>query len=218
MIIASKPQLFVDGLDRQTLEVLHKLSQAQFVQSYYMAGGTALTLYLQHRISYDLDFFSPQATPPNTIKSQLDNLGELTIFQNDLDTFYGSLESIKLSFFTYQYPLLKKPSDFHGVCIASLEDIACMKLEAIASRGVKRDFIDLYCIAEKIELSIMLELFEQKFANHAVSPVHVLKSLVYFADAESDPMPNMLIDLDWDEVKRFFERSVKEISSRRLLE
>jgi hypothetical protein len=42
--------------------------------------------------------------------------------------------------------------------------------------------------------------------------VHILKALVFFADAEKEPMPDMLIPLSWEAVKSYFLHEVLKIS------
>jgi hypothetical protein len=79
-----------------------------------------------------------------------------------------------------------------------------MKLSAIASRGTKRDFVDLYVLAQQYGLDQLLIWFQKKYVQTNYSMVHVLKSLAYFEEAEQDPMPDMLVPLSWDEVKQFF--------------
>ena len=86
-----------------------------------------------------------------------------------------------------------------------------MKISAIASRGTKRDFVDLYIMAISEGLDTLLGHFQKKFAQTNYNLVHVLKSLVYFADAEKDPMPDMLVPLSWDDVKQFFLTQVLRI-------
>ena len=90
--------------------------------------------------------------------------------------------------------------------IAHPSDIGCMKLDALASRGLKRDFFDLYTIFHKTNLSVsdLLMLFEKKFSQVHYNIMHIKKSLIYFADAEDDPMPDMLEPVAWDAVKNFF--------------
>jgi len=85
-----------------------------------------------------------------------------------------------------------------------------LKINAIASRGTRRDFIDLYWVAKDLGLVELLDLFETKYASSNYSMMHILKALSYFRDAEKDPMPDMLMDCSWDEVKRFF---LKETTS-----
>jgi len=116
-----------------------------------------------------------------------------------------------VSFLGYAYPLLFPEIRFLEVAVADLRDIACMKVSAIASRGTKRDFIDLYVSAQCIGLTEVLHLFDRKYAQTHYSRIHILKSLTFFDDAEKDPMPHMLIPLDWGEVKQFFLREVRRV-------
>src|SRR5436309_3216 len=59
----------------------------------------------------------------------------------------------------------------------------------------------------------LMSLFQQKFAKTTLSKIHLLKSLTYFADAEKEPMPNMLQPISWEEVKQFFITQVPLLRS-----
>ena len=74
-----------------------------------------------------------------------------------------------------------------------------------------RDFVDLYVVTREYGLAELLRLFDQKYAKTGYNKVHTLKSLTFFADAEKDAMPHMLVPLDWDEVKRFFWHEVPRL-------
>jgi hypothetical protein len=108
----------------------------------------------------------------------------------------------------YAYPLLFPSAAFLDVNVADSRDIACMKVSAIASRGTKRDFVDLYAVAQHYGLPQILAWFQEKFAPANYSSVHILKSMTYFDDAEKDPAPDMLVPLSWEEVTQFFTREV----------
>ena len=79
------------------------------------------------------------------------------------------------------------------------------ELDVIASRGSRRDFVDLYVVARQYGLKQILSWFETKYASVPYNRVHILKSLTYFADAEGEPMPDMLLRLEWSAVKAFFD-------------
>jgi hypothetical protein len=81
-----------------------------------------------------------------------------------------------------------------------------MKLNAIAGRGSRRDFVDLYLASQQYGLATLMDLFKQKHAAAHYSFVHVLKSLTFFEDAEKEPMPDMLIDISWPQTTEFFQR------------
>ena len=83
-----------------------------------------------------------------------------------------------------------------------------MKVEAIGQRGTRRDFIDLYFICRsRMALTEALEWHRRKFVGLNVNVVHLIKALAYFEDAEADPMPEMLRQVAWPDVRRFFEQA-----------
>lgn len=103
--------------------------------------------------------------------------------------------------------------DFFTQEEADIRDIAAMKIGAVASRGTKRDFVDLYFICkETVSLPEAVQLYDKKYKNLAATGLHIMKSLVYFNDAEPDEMPKMLRPCNWEEVKGFFEQEVKKIA------
>lgn len=204
--------MYVETLSAAVQNNLDTIARTPLAARFYLAGGTGAALHLGHRLSYDLDFFSEKEFDPTLPRRTLAPLGDLYIDQESEGTFLGAFKGIRLSFFLYPYRLLEATTDHQGVPLAGLPDIAAMKLEAIAGRGKKRDFIDLYFICQRaFSLSQIIAFFEQKFEDVQYSKVHLLKSLTYFADAEEDEMPHMLERTSWETVKRFFEDEVKNL-------
>jgi hypothetical protein len=124
------------------------------------------------------------------------------------DTLRVTVQGVKVSFLAYSYPVLFPMAAFQGVNVADPRDIAGMKLGAVASRGTKRDFVDLYALAKLYGLAQLLEWFKQRYAELNRNLVHGLKSLTYFEDADKEPMPDMLIPLSWEDAKRYFRSEV----------
>ena len=110
-----------------------------------------------------------------------------------------------MSLFHYPYVLLDEPLVGHsGLPIASLRDIGCMKLVAIAQRGSRKDFIDLYYLAEAgFTVRGLLADLSRKMPGVRQNPVHILRSLAYFEDAEAEPDPVMLVPYAWTDVRRY---------------
>jgi len=204
--------MFTKGLSPQTQSNLELLSESPIVKRYYLAGGTALSLHFGHRFSNDLDFFSQHPKNPLALRSGLASLGRLEILQNEEGTFNGIFNQIKLGLFVYPYPLLFPTLDFKGINVADILDIACMKVDAISSRGTKRDFIDLYFICQKTKpLREILSLYIKKYSSAKFNKLHILKSLIYFEDSEEDAMPEMLEEVSWEEVKKFFVGKTRDL-------
>ncbi|MGH9782769.1 MAG: nucleotidyl transferase AbiEii/AbiGii toxin family protein [Terriglobia bacterium] len=188
------------------LQTLAALEQASLLLPFYLGGGTGLALQLGHRRSQDLDFFAFHSFDPEALLFQLEQLGDLSVTARSAQTLHVEFRRAKVSFLGYSYRLLFTPQLFQGVQVADGRDIACMKISAIAGRGAKRDFVDLYSASHRYGLPHLLELFQTKFSEANYSTVHLLKSLTYFEDAEKDPLPDLLIPLAWNEIKAFFQR------------
>ena len=92
-----------------------------------------------------------------------------------------------------------------------------MKLHAIEERGTRRDFIDLFFIANDYSLDEIIELYDQKYGvldDHLYS---IVRALNYFEDAERElSMPKMLVDVSWEDVKRFFKRESLRLAKEKL--
>ncbi len=204
--------MFTNGISPATERCLETLKKTTLTSNYYLTGGTVAALYLGHRISYALDFFSNSPLGPIQIAQELGKLGKLQTDQNDAGTFLGMLDGVKIGFFRYLYPMVEPEQSFEGVRIASLMDIGCMKLEAIASRGIMRNFVDMYLIAQKLGLENVLTAARTKFASTDYSETHFLRSLAYFADADTANPPTMLVAWDWEEIMHYFEQEVKRVS------
>lgn len=117
-------------------------------------------------------------------------------------TVEAAVGGVQASFFGHSYPLLRPlvRAETDLLPLASPDDIAAMKLAAIASRGNRRDFIDLWVILRSGRtLPEVLDLFSRKSATRDQG--HVLRSLVYFDDADLDPPLRLLVELDWEQIK-----------------
>ena len=188
------------------------LSQAPFIKSFYLAGGTGCALHLGHRISLDLDFFSKAEFSPLDIQRILKKKGDFITDYSDKETLTGRFNTSKISLFHYDYPLMRRHHIYKKIKVASLEDIGCMKIEAISARGKKRDFTDLYFILKKKKMTLedLIKLFKHKYQRTKYNLFHILKSLVYFEDADMDPDLMTMTDISWYDIKNFFVAQMKE--------
>lgn len=207
--------MFEKVLFGKTKNILALLAKSGVLKNTYLAGGTACALQLGHRISYDLDFFTQKKFQLLSLVKKLEKLEGFKLERTAWGTILGRFGRIRFSLFYYSYPLLYSPKNFEGIKIADLRDIAAMKIVAISERGTKRDFVDLYAICQKISLKKCLSLYNRKYGELANNLFHILKSLAYFEDAERDPMPKMLILIQWKTVKSFFEKEIKKTSKPR---
>jgi len=202
----------LDILTEETKRTLTLLPELSLMTRFYLAGGTGAALHLGHRISADLDFFSQREFNESLLIQSLSDLGTFHLEKRAEQSVTGILNNTKLSFFTYTYPLLAPLSTITGIQVADIIDIACMKIDTISSRGARRDFIDVYYIMrERISLQDLLNLFGKKYVSIHYNIMHIKKSLVYFEDAEQEPMPRMIKKIDWEDVKAFFQEEVVKL-------
>ncbi len=180
-------------------------------RGFYLAGGTAAALQLGHRQSVDLDFFSPRRFEPDALVASLSGLGSTQVVHAAPDTMHLAVSGVRVSFFRYTHPLLAPTVGYEGIDLASLRDIALMKLIAIAQRGSRKDFIDLYAISTRSwSLLEALDSLRKKFGE-TYSLMHILRSLQYFDDAEKEPELRLLDPtIKWPEVKGFFQAQVSD--------
>ena len=181
----------------------------------YLAGGTALALHLSHRISVDLDFFVPQAFLAGNLRPRLIEAGKFTPITVRDDSIVCRIDTVQWSLFKYEYPLLQSPEQYAGIRIASVRDIAAMKVVAIGDRGSRKDFYDLYTILHfgGLEIRNILEDVAEKFQLPHDNLYHYTRALSYFDDAAKTPdIQDMLrIDVRWPDVEGFFRRLAKTL-------
>lgn len=205
--------MFEPPISHETKLVLEKIAQSGLAKNFYLGGGTALALQLGHRQSIDLDWFSRAAFSNRDLKEELSRLGKLEVVGEEEGTVNALLDGVKLSFLRYRYPLAFPLVDFERIKLADERDIAAMKIDAASSRGSKKDFIDLYFLLKKYSLDHLIAVFQKKYEGIGYNQLHILKSLVYFEDAEKEPMPKMIQETDWKKVKRSIQDKVNEIMS-----
>jgi hypothetical protein len=168
----------------------------------YLAGGVAVALRLQHRRSHDLDLFVA-GSDPVTLTPALEQRG-VRILSRAEGTLHLDVGGVPASILRYSYPLLETTERVSGIPLplASLDDLECMKLSAIAGRGAARDFWDLHALlaARDRTLEQALDAYRRKFAAEDIG--HVVRSLAYFDDAEAAPMPAGLTQTHWARIKK----------------
>ena len=192
--------------------MLKKLVADDLCAGFYLAGGTALALQLGHRRSIDFDLFSPDPFDSAAKVRELDQSGEFELFHQDKDTVNGALDGVRLSFFYYRYRLIQPLMAYETLAVARKLDIAAMKVQAIAGRGCRKDFIDLYFLMKEYSLDKIMASHSAKFGSKLANRYHAFKSLLYYVDAEKEAMPRMLIPVSWPQVKKTIQSEVKKIA------
>jgi hypothetical protein len=205
-------KIHADILTAVQKKALQRLGPFALREGFYLGGGTAVALQLGHRRSVDFDWFTSAhlADSLRLAASLRQEKIPFTTGQVERGTLHGSVYRVRVSFFDYAYPLLKPAFHWkeYSCPLASLADLACMKLAAIAQRGSKKDFIDIYALGrERYSLEDMLTWYRTRYDVADIG--HVLYGLSYFDEAEKERMPFMRWDVDWKDIRKTIQAWVK---------
>jgi hypothetical protein len=208
-------KLHTDILTAVQKRALRCLGPFALREGFYLGGGTAVALQLGHRRSVDFDWFTSAhlADPLRLAASLGQEKISFTTGQVERGTLHGSVYGVRVSFFDYAYPLLKPAFSWkdYSCPLASLADLACMKLAAIAQRGSKKDFVDIYALGrETFSLTNMLAFYRRKYDVQDIG--HILYGLSYFDPAEKERMPRMMWNVDWKEIRKTIQSWVKSFA------
>lgn len=211
--------MFTTVLSENATRALALLGEAKILpEKTYLAGGSSLALQYGYRISVDFDFFTSTNFKSQNIVKKLEKIGRF-VFQeaSEKNTLLGLFEDVKFSLFLYEYPLVFKPIEYLGILLADPKDIAAMKLAAVMDRGTKKDFIDLFFLNKNgISIEQAFKYYDKKYKNLANNIYSLVKSLSYFEDAEKLEMPEMIEKMNWEEVKKFFQKEVVKLAEKYL--
>ena len=196
---------------RELLESLGAIGDPG-LRGWTLAGGTGLALTLGHRVSEDFDFFRCDEMDADRLADILARLKPYETLQQAEHTLTVLVQGVKLSFFRARDPFLFDAAVYRFFDVADRRDIAIMKLVAIGNRGARKDFVDLYMILRSgVSLRDCLEWLPRKYGASRVNAYHILRSLTWFEDAEQEPMPRMLVPLDWGACKGFLQRQAAAV-------
>jgi hypothetical protein len=197
--------------DRQS-RVLDAVAPVARAGGFYLAGGTAIALRFGHRRSEDFDWFAADLKRPEVLAADMRHAG---LVMDSVELAAGTLncriDSVKVQFLEFRYPLLTAADEWpeKKVDLASLRDLGAMKLLAIAQRGSRKDFVDVYELLQHgAALPLMLGDFRAKFGADSVS---ALRGLTYLDDAETEPMPDMIVERPWSAIRTTLQAAVREI-------
>lgn len=185
----------VNGL---TLDILKKLMMDQALNHFVLVGGTELALQIGHRISIDLDLVSTDDFDQESLNEYLQDKYEFTSDFIDRNTLKGFIDGISLDFIAHKYACVDKISETDEIRIASLKDIAAMKLNAIIHNGTRlKDFIDIAFLGEYLTFNQMAIAYEEKYRSNSVMAA---KALLYHEDIDYSVNINLLsfvFDFNW---------------------
>lgn len=199
-------QLHWETITPAMRQVLNTFGASPIGGKFYLAGGTALALQLGHRLSVDLDFFSPTEDISMSAEALQRSLSAFS--PQVADTAWGNLvlvaNGVRVGFYGYGYELLEPLVQIETIRLASITDIALMKMDALLARASRKDFLDLYVICQQIPLRELLDLAPRKYPSLRDYEAQVVRHMVYFERAEQETPVPMQQDVSWETVKAWF--------------
>lgn len=175
--------LHLDVLDKQRQNLLEKL--LPHTKGFILGGGTALSLQLAHRKSFDFDFFSRLKIDKIFLEKLNEgvSIADISVDSQDELTFFTG-EEIKVTFlhypFGYSFPLVKMDS---GLELFSPKDIAVQKAYTVGRRGEYRDYFDIYAVLSAKYISLPEIILQAKKIYGGIFEEKIfLQQLVYFGD------------------------------------
>ena len=202
--------LHYEAINPKAFTLLKEIMNDPSFNEFFLVGGTGLALQIGHRISDDLELFTHKPFDPLIQLPLLKNYGEVLVTGEAANTLNCFVDGIKIDMIGYFYPLISDLVHSDNIRLSGIPDIAAMKLSAIAQRGSKKDFFDLFELIKRYTLTELLGFFMQKFPS--VDTFHIVRSLTWFEDAETEKDPRLLKKTTWKQVKTEIVRQVKEFS------
>lgn len=179
---------------------------------YYLAGGTALALRIGHRKSVDLDYFIAQNIDTQQLRNQLTDTFQSKTVQvtfEQKNTLWCIIDGVKVSFISRTDTLLQPISIEEKFRLASIADIAMMKLSAICSREEYKDYFDLACIARQADARTWLSHWDMLYPN--VDPTSWLVALAAAHSIQLIPL-NMFSPYDQVNMQKAIDQVVTDIT------
>ncbi len=189
-------------IDDSTLELLNRLMDDEVLKDFLLVGGTALALQLGHRISVDLDLFSSEPFNENELSEYFRSKYHFKLDFISKNTLKGEIDGVQIDCIAHQYPWISSFNLEGNIRLASFDDIAAMKLNAIAGNGTRiKDYIDIAFLSCKIPFRQMLEGYEKKYNSNPIMPV---KAIAYYEEINFDEPINMVMDsrFDWGKIEK----------------
>lgn len=212
----------LNTIDPPLYKVLIDFCQLPELSNFTLVGGTALSLQTGHRKSDDLDFFTDRSFDIQELKSAILQYNPDVVFLSEtrqgfsfsLQLFGVSNDTRKLDIYNWAVKFIRPFKQEGEIRLASLEDIAAFKLDAICHRKEKKDYVDIAVLLEKFSFAQMLDFYKEKFPMN--DKRIVLTQILDIEGWENSVDPIMLIDLTPDKAFQRIEQSVHEFSTEQI--
>ncbi len=195
--------------------LLKMVAECSFLEKYVLVGGSALALYLCHRKSEDLDFFTySDSFDRKEIFDYIQNFENKEVINQTDEQIDLLLNGVKVTFFNAQWEFLR-PKKIERFNLATIEAISAMKVNVMFLRAKYRDYYDLYCLV-KDEMGLR-EIFEH--SQNIVEGINFKLfaiALLYIDDIEDDNIEYLepIEKISKEEIREFFQYRLDRIVMR----
>jgi predicted nucleotidyltransferase component of viral defense system len=191
--------------------LLYMIDNCRFLHKYVLVGGSALTLHICHRKSEDLDFFTyDDSFDKKEILDFIKSFDSKEVINQTDEQMDLLLNGVKVTFFNAKWSFLK-PQRIDRFNLASLEQIAAMKVNVLFLRAKYRDYYDLYFLAK--ECMNIKKIFEVSVSIvEGVTFKLFAVALVYIDDIEDDNIDYLepMEKIKKEEIRDFFQKRLKD--------
>ena len=201
--------LYFKTIEPSTLELLRRLMQEPLLKDTRLVGGTALALQLGHRSSVDLDLFGHFSCDDIQLRQMLASHGKIQVISSSPNVKIFTINDVKVDIVNYDSPWIEEMVVHEDLRLASIAEIAAMKVRAIMGRGTRKDFVDIYFLLQQFSIFQIMDFYHQKYPDF--NDFIAVKSLTYFDDAEQAPMPVMHDETSWETMKELIIKCVKRL-------
>ena len=173
-----------------TFGLLKRLQAEPLLATTRLVGGTALSLQIGHRESDDLDLFSVESIDGLRIQSLLiDKYGFVPSVARE-NTLIGFIDGVKIDIIHHPFPWLEEAIEEDGIRLATIADIAAMKMHAIINSGKRpKDFVDVAFLSMHISYNEIKRLLLRRYP--AYDPIMADKAIIYFGDIDNLLIPEI---------------------------
>jgi hypothetical protein len=196
-----------ETVEPTTLGLLKKIVTLPELKQFRLVGGTALSLLFGHRKSIDLDLFTDLPLEKEIFIPALEDAFGRVIAVNERSKhiYQCIIQEIKVDFVSVRDPFLNPVQIIDSIPFADTKDLIALKLNAVKGRGVKKDFWDIARLLQEYSLADLFQFYHDRY-NYD-DTFAVIRSVIYFTDAEDTIAPESLDGMTWEKVKKTISKA-----------
>jgi hypothetical protein len=128
------------------------------------------------------------------------------------NTIKGIISGVFVDLKTHSYPYVDQPVYIEDMILASKQDIAAMKLNAVTGNGTRaKDFIDICFLLKEYSLRDLVSFYSRKYSER--NTFHVVKSLTWSDEMDKNTWPVLVREpfLTPENFRNALKRASKEM-------